>query len=247
MIKLVKKSTAKKTTYCAVTYRAGGADKFATCPKTCNLKPDSSKGAEEIDYSYLDAVSDSVPKGGVSFTYSHFNPTLWKHKLKAGKTTINYSAKNITDMLLNSFVPVVINVKETFWNNKKSITLNSLVPRKKDLSCLKNISLKRIVRCPAEYNNSNCRDCGNGKPLCSRIDRDYAIGFTDHGTYKKKAGSQTEDGGCYATGGNVKLHWEATANGAEAGRDEIQLLKFAEELPFGTVLRHHIAGDFGKC
>jgi len=247
MIKLVKKSTAKKTTYCAVTYRAGGADKFATCPKTCNLKPDSSKGAEEIDYSYLDAVSDSVPKGGVSFTYSHFRPTLWKHKLKAGKTAINYSAKNITDMLLNSFVPVVINVKKTFWNNKKSITLNSLVPRKKDLSCLKNNSLKRIVRCPAEYNNSNCRDCGNGKPLCSRIDRDYAIGFTDHGTYKKKAGSETENGGCYATAGNVKLHWEATANGAEAGKDEIQLLKFAQELPYGTVLRHHIAGDFGKC
>jgi len=42
MIKLVKNSTAKKTTYCAVTYRAGGQDKFATCPKTCNLKPDTS-------------------------------------------------------------------------------------------------------------------------------------------------------------------------------------------------------------
>jgi hypothetical protein len=67
------------------------------------------------------------------------------------------------------------------------------------------------------------------------------------GTYKKKAGSETEDGGCYATSGNVKLHWEATANGAEAGKDEIQLLKFAQELPYGTVLRHHIAGDFGKC
>ena len=231
MIKLVKKSTAKKTTYCAVTYRAGGQDKFATCPKTCNLKPDSSKGAEEIDYSYLDAVSDSVPRGGVSFTYSHFNPSFWKHKLKAGKTAINYSAKNIADMLLNSFVPVVINVKETFWKtNGKSENVNDF----------------KIVRCPAEYNNSNCRDCGNGKPLCSRIDRDYAIGFTDHGTYKKKAGSETEDGGCYATGGNVLLHWEATTKGAKTERDEIQLLNFAQGLPFGTVLRHHIAGDFGK-
>ncbi len=93
MIKLVKNSTAKKTTYCAVTYRAGGHDKFATCPKTCSLKPDTSAGATEIDYGYLDAVSDSVPKGGVSFTYSHFNPKYWKHKLRAGKTAINYSAK----------------------------------------------------------------------------------------------------------------------------------------------------------
>jgi hypothetical protein len=135
-------------------------------------------------------------------------------------------------MLLHSFVPVVVNVKETFWKtNGKSETVNEF----------------KIVRCPAEYNNSNCRDCGNGKPLCSRINRDYAIGFTDHGIYKKKAGSDTEDGGCYATGGNVLLHWEATTKGAKTERDEIQLLKFAEELPFGTVLRHHIAGDFGKC
>ena len=232
MLKLVKNSTAKKTTYCAVTYRAGGHDKFATCPKTCNLKPDTSAGATEIDYGYLDAVSDAVPKGGVSFTYSHFNPSFWKHKLRKGKTAINYSAKNIADMLLHSFVPVVINVKETFWKtNNKSETVNGF----------------NIVRCPAEYNNSNCRDCGNGRPLCSRIDRNFAIGFTDHGTYKKKAGSETESGGCYATGGNVKLHWEATTKGADTERDEIQLLKFAQDLPFGTVLRHHIAGDFGKC
>ena len=232
MLKLVKNSTSKKTTYCAVTYRAGGADKFATCPKTCNLKPDTSAGATEIDYGYLDAVSDAVPKGGVSFTYSHFNPSFWKHKLRAGKTAINYSAKNIADMLLHSFVPVVINVKETFWKtNNKFETINGF----------------NIVRCPAEYNNSNCRDCGNGKPLCSRIDRNFAIGFTDHGTYKKKASSETESGGCYATGGNVKLHWEATTKGADTELDEIQLLKFAQNLPFGTVLRHHIAGDFGKC
>ena len=232
MLKLVKKSTAKKTTYCAVTYRAGGADKFATCPKTCNLKPDTSAGATEIDYSYLDAVSDSVPKGGVSFTYSHFNPSFWKHKLRAGKTAINYSAKNIADMLLHSFVPVVVNVKETFWKtNNKSEIANDF----------------KIIRCPAEYNNSNCRDCGNGKPLCSRIDRDYAIGFTDHGAYKKKAGSEIENGGCYATGGNVLLHWNATTQTADEDPDELKLLKFAQELPYGTVLRHHIAGDFGKC
>jgi hypothetical protein len=134
-------------------------------------------------------------------------------------------------MLLHSFVPVVINVKETFWKtNGKSETVNEF----------------KIVRCPAEYNNSNCRDCGNGKPLCSRIDRDYAIGFTDHGTYKKKAGSDTEDGGCYATGGNVLLHWEATAKGAEAGKDETQLLKFAQELTFWDCIKTSHSGRFWK-
>ena len=97
MLKLVDKSTAKKTTNCAVTYRAGGQDKFATCPITCSLKPDASAGASKIDTEYLNAVSDAVPAGGVSFTYSHFNPRYWKHKLKFGKTTINYSAKNLTN------------------------------------------------------------------------------------------------------------------------------------------------------
>ena len=31
--------------------------------------------------------------------------------------------------------------------------------------------------------------------------------------------------GVYATAGNVKLHWEATANGAEAGKDENPTIK----------------------
>ena len=231
MLKLVKKSTAKKTTNCAVTYRAGGADKFATCPIDCNLKPDTSAGATEIDYSYLDAVSDAVPKGGVSFTYSHFNPSLWKHKLKIGKTVINYSARNLADLFLNSFVPSVINVKETFWKtNGKSETIND----------------HKIVRCPAEYTSTDCSTCGNGKPLCSRMDRNFIVGFTDHGTYKKKAGSEIEKGGCYATAGNVLLHWNATTKTADEDPDELKLLKFAQELPFGTVLRHHIAGDLGK-
>ena len=128
MLKLVNKSMAKKTTNCAVTYRAGGQDKFATCPISCSLKPDASAGASKIDIEYLNAVSDAVPAGGVSFTYSHFNPKYWKHKLKLGKTTINYSAKNLTDLLLHSFVPAVINVKETFWNNKnhKKFQVNKL-------------------------------------------------------------------------------------------------------------------------
>ena len=230
MLKLVNKSTAKKTTNCAVTYRAGGQDKFATCPIRCCLKPDASAGASKIDIEYLNALSDAVPTGGVSFTYSHFNPRYWKHKLKFGKTTINYSAKNLTDLLLHSFVPAVINVKDTFWNNKKS----------------QKISGKQIVRCPAEYSSIDCSTCGNGRPLCSRLDRSYAIGFTDHGAYKKKAGNENENGGCYATGGNVNLHWKATALSKDKQSDSKKLISWSKALPAGTVLRHHIAGDLGK-
>ena len=94
MLKTTAISTAKKTAGCAVTYRAGTGDKFATCPATCGLNP-SGRGCAEIDAPYLDAVADAVPRRGVSFTYSHFDPLFWAHKLAAGKTVINYSADDL--------------------------------------------------------------------------------------------------------------------------------------------------------
>ena len=78
------------------------------------------------------------------------------------------------------------------------------------------------------------------------MDRNFIVGFTDHGCYKKKASNEIDNGGCYATGGNVNIHWLATTQTADEDPDELKLLKFAQELPYGTVLRHHIAGDFGK-
>ena len=46
----------------------------------------------------------------------------------------------------------------------------------------------KVVTCPATYNDKvQCSNCGAGKPLCARSDRDYAIGFPVHGTGKKKA------------------------------------------------------------
>lgn len=44
----------------------------------------------------------------------------------------------------------------------------------------------QVVRCPAEYRDRfACRDCGKGEPLCAR-QRDYIIGFTPHGSRRKK-------------------------------------------------------------
>ena len=64
MLKTVVNSTAMKTTFCAVTYRAGRGNNFATCPKTCNLNP-SGCGAAGIDKEYLNTLLDAVPAGGV--------------------------------------------------------------------------------------------------------------------------------------------------------------------------------------
>lgn len=43
---------------------------------------------------------------------------------------------------------------------------------------------RRIVTCPAESSGRKitCQTCGNGRPLCARADRDYAIGFPVHGS-----------------------------------------------------------------
>ena len=105
----------------------------------------------------------------------------------------------------------------------------------------------KIVKCPAEADKKlNCRSCGAGRPLCARLDRDYIIGFTDHGTFKKKASDSNTRGGCYATGGHVALHWAATSKADQLESDSQVLKRFTKTLPWGQVLRHHIAGDIGK-
>ena len=86
MLKTVRFSTAKKTLGLAVTYRAGNKEKFGTCPVDCKLN-DSGKGCEwnKVDKEYLDAVLAAKPEEGQSFTYSHFDPFFWAHKLRADK------------------------------------------------------------------------------------------------------------------------------------------------------------------
>ena len=44
----------------------------------------------------------------------------------------------------------------------------------------------RVVTCPATYGRTQCVTCGAGKPLCTRKDRGYAIGFPAHGASKRK-------------------------------------------------------------
>jgi hypothetical protein len=99
---------------------------------------------------------------------------------------------------------------------------------------------------PADWLLKEIGDCGGGVPLCARADRDYIIGFTAHGSGKKKAADPDTVGGCYADGGRVRLHWNATANSDQ--RDETdgeKLTRFAKGLRKGSIIRHHVAGDIG--
>lgn len=232
MLKTTAISQANKTAGCAVTYRAGNGDKFGTCPADCKLNA-SGRGCagDQIDFEYLDILADAVPRRGVSFTYSHFEPFYWMHKLAAGKTVINYSADSpFTAYQATHDVPTVTTVPQDFFANGKWSAVQDV----------------KFVRCPAEYNSAvTCNNCGDGLPLCARLDRDYIITFTAHGAGKKKINTG-QRGGCYADGGNVNIHWQHTAKQEQTQTDGERLRAFVKTLPTGSILRHHVAGDIGK-
>jgi hypothetical protein len=239
MLKTVEMSRAKKTAGIAVTYRAGKNKMFGTCPASCNLN-DSGKGAENVDNEYLDALLNAKPKKGFSFTYSHFDFNLWIDKARAvAKTVINYSADNMPDAL-KSFglnIPTVTVVDQDRWKyNGKFIDVTSDIWK----------PTVQVVRCPAEYRNISCNHCGNGEPLCARMDRNYIIGFSAHGPNKRKAASLTDQGGCYGAQGNCRLAWTDTAAGEQPDEsDGEKLLRFVKSLPVRAIIRHHVAGDIG--
>ena len=234
MLKTVDYSRATKTRGIAVTYRAGSGEKYATCPADCKMNC-SGKGSQAIDSEYLDALLDAVPRRGVSFTYSHFDPRQygWDRKLAPGKTVINFSTENkaaAAASILNG-VPSVCVVSADSWEGEKTQPAGWGV---------------KVVRCPAEYRAGfSCADCGNGDPLCARLDRDYIIGFTAHGPSKKKAADPETRGGCYADAGNCRIWWNDTANGQQPETDAEKVKRFAQSLPPGSIVRHHVAGDIG--
>tara|TARA_R100001480_G_scaffold129431_1_gene126989 strand:+ start:61 stop:642 length:582 start_codon:yes stop_codon:yes gene_type:complete len=189
-----------------------------------------------IDYDYLDAIYNSVPRGGFAFTFSHFNPILWFKDYFPPKkfATINYSAdiwKDVLYFFKKCSIPTVLTVAQNFWGGSKSIERDGV----------------RVVRCPEEYNPAvSCVNCGGEKgPLCARSERNYIIGFTAHGGSKNKI-NRGERGGCYANGGNVNIHWERLSQKQQDKTDAEILREFVKTIPPRRILRHHIAGDIGK-
>ena len=235
MLRTVEMSRAKKTAGIAVTYRAGKNKMFGTCPASCNLN-DSGAGAENVDNEYLDALLQAKPKKGFSFTYSHFDYNLWIDKVRAvGKTIINWSTENpcFAVMAKNKKIPTVCVVDPEAWDKLG----------KKFFMFLDT----KFVRCPAEYRKISCINCGNGEPLCARLNRDFIIGFTAHGPSKKKAADTTVQGGCYGNQGNCRLWWQDTAQSDQPDEsDGEKLLRFIKSLPVRAIVRHHVAGDIGE-
>jgi len=226
MLKTVKQSANKKTGPIAVTYRAGQHNVFGTCPKTCALNPQGAHAADLIDLEYLAAVRRAVPRDGQAWTYSHFAADLLPAPA-AGETVINVSCDTIPDALAAMAIgrPAVVAAPSgTVWPYT--------------------VAGRRFIRCPAELaDNFSCKDCGGGRPLCARGDRDFAVVFVAHGSGARLVGEDTP-GGCYGNGGHVRLAWEKTITGGHQN-DAAELVHFARSLPPGSFFRHHVVGDMG--
>tara|TARA_R110000764_G_scaffold42824_2_gene96396 strand:- start:231 stop:956 length:726 start_codon:yes stop_codon:yes gene_type:complete len=234
MLNTVENSRAKKTAGLAVTYRAAGGDMFGTCPDSCALKP-SPTGTSEIDRDYEAAVRRAVPRKGIAFLFTHFEPEQWAEKNQAGRTTFNYSADTLGDAArcVKGGTAAVAVVAADYWNGRASAKVTEA-------------GGVTMVRCPDETSRIGCARCGNGFPLCARPDRKFAVLFTAHGASKRKAGDPATPGGCYAAGGNVALHWRRLSERDDITETDAEhVSRFASGLTPRTILRHHIAGDIG--
>jgi hypothetical protein len=228
MLKTVKHSGNKKTGPIAVTYRAGAHHVYGTCPKTCALNPQGNHAAALVDAEYLAALRRAVPRHGQAWTYSHFPADVLPVPVP-GETVINASCDTMADAIaaVKSGRPAVVAAPAgTVWPCTREGV--------------------KFVQCPAELSDSfSCAQCGNGRPLCARGGRDYVVVFVAHGSGAAKVGTN-EAGGCYANGGPVRMAWNATQKTGQAN-DAAALLQFARELPPGSLLRHHVAGDIGQA
>ena len=239
MLKTVEKSQAKKTTGIAVTYRAGKEHVFGSCPKICPLNPVQDKSTDRIDWNYLKAVLHAVPKKSKAFTFTHFkleNEPLDKlfllHDIKVNEntTTINRSTDSLDEAVAVHNKMFATAVTLPYKNVRKNFTYKNV----------------RFIQCPAEYSKRvTCKNC----QLCTRKLRNFVIVFYAHGSQKKLVGKK-ENGGCYGTFGNVRYQWENTRknvkNVSKYNFNPKQLKDFTNSLDEGTLLRHHVVGDFGK-
>lgn len=116
-------------------------------------------------------------KGRRGFTYTHHaqnfhNLTLIQQANREG-FTINISTNNIKHAIETREkapdVPIVTIVSEEQWGGKRVINMPE--------------SGVYIARCPAEYNEGvTCKTCG----ICQVSSRKAIVGFTPHGTGKRR-------------------------------------------------------------
>ena len=157
-----------------------GTDIDGFTAKIAKLKPDTIWrhnvagdliGSDDvIDREALQAIT-LANTGKRGFTYTHYplsKPGNLESLIEAnnGGFTVNASCNSpqeALDLHKTTSLPLVSIVPSDYWakGNKRG----------------------PIVRCPAEYKDTNCKEC----KLCQRGDRSVIVGFTVHGTQSKSA------------------------------------------------------------
>ena len=221
-IKFLNTSTQRKTGDIPQTYRSGGENMYGSCPDNCPLKPTDVGVATEVDEEYARALAKAVPRNGNSFSYSHFPSDKWKHlgfnQLK--RTTLNFSA-NTQEEAVQSFKKGI----PTVWAEENPTA--------------RKVNGVQLMPCPADkHDHIQCKSCGGSAgPLCARPDRKFVVVF------KWKRWKKTP---CYAANGYVRFTWKNTGKVLSNMADGDRLLEWVKQLPFGSTVRHHVAGDIGK-
>ena len=237
VLKVTRKSGNTKTGPIAVTNRSGKQNIFGTCPDSCKLMLPGHKGSDEVDVDYLTALRKAVPEKGKAWTYTHsiafrrrFRPS------REGETCINSSCDTIDDIL------------DAQDRGHPSVTV---IPEQGATEFIRKLRSKgiKIGICPAQLKKDmTCSNCGGASgPWCSMHDRHFTVGFLSHGTGKKQAEDCEKQGGCYAAYFRTRWQWDKLALKEESKQtDGEKLLEFAETLPEGSLLRHHVVGDMMK-
>ena len=235
MLKCTYPTTAAKLGVIAATYRAGSTSIYGSCPRSCPLLAQHHRTAatRTLDTVYLDAERRAVPRDGLAWSYTHFNPRPLFKNTNSHHSTLNVST-DTTDSAVAAF--------ESGYDT-------TYVAPHTDLEWPRRIRGVPFVRCPAEANTTiTCQTCGGGAPLCARQKRRFVIVFVAHGNGKKHITDKT--GGCYASNFPCVKQWERTRTGIgpttfDDTTDPERLVAWATALPKGTLLRHRIAGDLG--
>ena len=238
------KSGDKKTGPMAVTYRAGNGNMLGTCPSSCAMMPEHATGTSTVDREYLGALLGAVPLDGSAFTYTHFSPrhwvATWRARVKTGKPTTTINASADTEKQAAAWarrgIPTVVAIPGGIEVRKSWKAFGAT-----------------FVRCPAEYSGVSCNGgktskgetaaCGGGRPLCAQPERGYVVAFHAHGAARNLVGTE-KLGGCYGSGGNVRIHWDRLAS-KPAEDCSAKVKAFAASLEPTSIIRHHVVGDIG--
>ena len=233
-------SESEKLKGSAITYRAGMGSKYATCPDSCHLKPETTEPVK-VDSVYAETVARSVPAGGTSYLYTHFHPIDWPELANSyGCTTYNYSCDTLRDAADSTLqgVPSVANIPLEDWE-RIAVKNSAAIETSKGPSIM-------ALRCQNETTGVSCGNCGDRLgPWCARPERSFVVVFTNHGSARKLAGDLTKKGGCYGSGGNVRMHWDRLSKQDQIETDSETVTRFVASLNYGSLLRHHIVGDIG--